>query len=139
MRLRSGYVALAASLATLVLVGGCSTSAGLSPPPGCSADSSVSCAQGDGWSCDAGDNPEAEQSGLSCSDPTPDGPNDDFCCFDWSYGTSSCTPDDDLTGSCQAGSYGYQCNAGDDPSTLDSSLSCSSPTADGSQDDFCCQ
>jgi len=141
MKLRDGCVACAAGALLLVFVG-CTASAGVDaggPPNGCSVDSTVVCAQGDGWSCAAGDNPEAEQSGLSCSDPTPDGSNDDFCCFEWSYGDSSCTPDDDLTAVCQPGSYGYQCAAGDDPTSLDSSLDCSSPTPDGANDDFCCQ
>ena len=121
---------------------GCTASTGGSPPPappaGCGEDSTVHCSEGVGWSCSAGDDPEREQSGLSCSDPTPDGSNDDFCCFEWTYG-SSCTPDDGLTSVCQPGSYGYRCSAGDDPSSLDSSLNCSTPTPDGSDDDFCCQ
>jgi hypothetical protein len=122
-------------------IAGCTASADVgppAPPSGCSADNSVSCSEGTGWSCAAGDNPENETSGLSCSDPTSDGSNDDFCCFEWTYG-STCTPDDALTTACQSGSYGYRCQAGDDPSSLDSSLNCSSPTPDGADDDFCCQ
>jgi hypothetical protein len=136
MKLRHAAGAFAA--ATLLALAGCSSSNDPgSPPSGCSSDSSVQCAQGVGWSCAAGDNPEAEQSGLSCSDPTADGSNDDFCCFEWTYG-SSCSPDDGVTATCQPGSYGYSCAAGDDPSSYDSSLNCSSPTAEGSNDDFCC-
>jgi hypothetical protein len=122
-----------------VLVG-CTANASVSPPSapsGCGEDSSVTCSQGVGWSCAAGDDPENEQSNLSCSEPTADGSNDDFCCFEWTYG-SSCTPDDALTSVCQPGTYGYRCQAGDDPSSLDSSLDCSSPTPDGPDDDFCC-
>jgi hypothetical protein len=129
-----------ALLACLGAIVGCTASASVSPttpPPGCGQDSSVSCSEGTGWSCQAGDNPENEQSNVSCSIPTPDGPNDDFCCFEWTYG-STCTPDDGLTSVCQGGSYGYRCQAGDDPTSLDSSLNCSSPTPDGSDDDFCC-
>ncbi|MGH7293312.1 MAG: hypothetical protein ACRELB_00185 [Polyangiaceae bacterium] len=144
MRSRHGVLRAAAALPLVTaLVGGCTASAGISaggsPPAGCSVDSSIVCSQGAGWSCAAGDNPELEQSGLSCSEPTPDGPNDDFCCFDWTYGDSSCTPDDQLTGACEPGSYGYQCAAGDDPTSLDPSLVCSSPVPDGPSDDFCCQ
>lgn len=129
-------------LACLGAVVGCTASASVatsapSAPPGCAQDPSVSCAQGASWSCAAGDNPENEQSNLSCSTPTPDGPNDDFCCFQWTYG-STCTPDDSLTSVCQAGSYGYRCQPSDDPTSLDSSLNCSSPTPDGPDDDFCC-
>jgi hypothetical protein len=137
--LRMPAVSWTAALVFLALAG-CTASASVSPsspPSGCNTDSSVQCSQGTGWSCAAGDNPQQESSGLSCSDPTPDGSNDDFCCFDWTYG-STCTPDDGLTSVCQPGSYGYRCQAGDDPSSLDSSLNCSSPTPDGSDDDFCC-
>jgi hypothetical protein len=128
-----------ALLACLGAVVGCTTAVSVAPsaPPGCDQDSSVSCSHGVGWSCGAGDNPENEQSNLSCSTPAPDGANDDFCCFAWTYG-STCTPDDGLTSVCQPGSYGYRCQAGDNPRSLDSSLNCSSPTPDGPDDDFCC-
>jgi hypothetical protein len=109
-----------------------------SPPSGCSPNGSVSCSKGVGWTCSAGDNPEAEVSGLSCSLPAPDGPNDDFCCFEWSAG-STCTPDDGLTSVCQPGTFGYRCQAGDNPSSIDSALNCSAPTPDGPDDDFCCR
>jgi hypothetical protein len=126
------------------LVGGCVVSAGatLGPPAGCSVDSSVVCqeAAAQGWSCAPGDNPEAEQGGLSCSYPTtlPDG-SDGYCCFDWTYGTTTCTPDDTIV--CPASdSFGYRCATGDDPTSLDSSLNCSTPTPDptAGEDDFCC-
>jgi len=140
MKSRQVHFAMAALPIVGILVGGCTASASLTagPPAGCSADASVACSQGQGWSCAAGDNPEAEVGGLSCSDPTPDGPNDDFCCFDWTYG-SSCTPDDTLSSVCQPGSFGYRCAAGDDPTSLDGSLVCSTPTPDGPDDDFCCR
>jgi hypothetical protein len=138
MKSRYGWSVCAVGVVVAALVVGCSASAGIGgPPPGCGTDSTVSCAQGEGWSCAAGDNPEAEQSGLSCSDPTPDGSSDDFCCFSWGYGDSSCTPDDELT--CAPGSYGYRCNSDDTPDSLDPSLNCSSATTDGTQQDFCCQ
>jgi hypothetical protein len=116
---------------------GCTAGASVTPAPpsGCGQDSSVSCSQGVGWSCPAGENPE--QSNLSCSIPTPNGSDDDFCCFDWTYGTT-CAPDDGLTSVCQPDSFGYRCQAGDNPNSLDSTLNCSSPTPDGSDDDFCC-
>ena len=137
MNLCRGHV-VGGLAALLVSVAACSSSNDPgSPPAGCSTDSSVQCAEGVGWSCAAGDDPSVETSGLSCSDPTADGASDDFCCFEWTYG-STCTPDDGLTSVCQPGSYGYRCQAGDDPSSLDSSLNCSSPTADGSDDDYCC-
>jgi hypothetical protein len=138
MKIQGAHVLGVAMAAAIAVLAGCTASASVSPPAGCSQDSSVSCSAGVGWSCSAGDNPEQEQSGLSCSEPTADGSNDDFCCFEWTYG-SSCTPDDGLTSVCQPGSYGYRCSAGDDPTSLDSSLNCSTPTPDGSDDDFCCQ
>lgn len=128
-----------AMLVCLSAVAGCTASASATPdpPPGCGRDSSIPCSQGVGWSCSAGDNPEIEQANLSCSIPTPNGPNDDFCCFEWTHG-STCTPDDGLTSVCRPGSYGFRCQAGDDPTSLDPSLNCSSPTPDGPDDDFCC-
>jgi hypothetical protein len=136
-------VSVAAAVAALVAcAAGCtanaSVSAGLSPPAGCSTDSSLVCSAGAvGWTCSAGDNPELETSGLSCSIPVANGPNDDFCCFDWTFG-STCTPDDTITSVCQPGSFGYSCAAGDSPNSLDSRLNCSTPTANGPNDEFCC-
>jgi len=113
-------------------------------PAGCTLDTTLGCAGGaDGYACDTGDNPEAEDPSLSCSTPQASDGEDDYCCFsggDWS--DTTCEPDDDLTALCpDPGEYGYQCASGDDPSTLDSSLvSCSTPTpdADGVHDDYCC-
>jgi|GEM_PF-1996566 hypothetical protein len=118
------------------------SSPSVSPPAGCTPDSALVClGGGDGWTCSAGDNPEAEVAGLSCSVPQADGANDDFCCISWTYSTTTCTPDDDLTAACDYPSYGYKCESGDNPDTLDSSLNCSAPTPDpdGVDDDFCCQ
>jgi hypothetical protein len=124
--------------------GGSSTSSsGGSVPTGCTADDSLNCdGGGDGYSCDSGDNPEEEDDTLSCSDstPDPDGVHDDFCCITGFDGSSStCVADDTLD--CTAGdAYGYQCDSGDDPTSLDSSLTCSdsTPDPDGVHDDFCC-
>jgi hypothetical protein len=140
--LRSLCIAGASVLLLGVVVSACTLDAGVSatltPPPGCSPDSSIVCpGGGDGWVCGAGDNPEAEQGGLSCSIPQADGPNDDFCCFQWTYTSTTCTPDDTIQ--CDPFSYGYVCAAGDDPTTLDASLNCSVPTPAGPNDDFCCQ
>jgi hypothetical protein len=116
----------------------------ITPPTGCAQDSSVDCSGGgDGFSCMTGDNPEAEDSTLSCSTPTSSAGEDDYCCFTFSGGSSTtCVSDDTLTSVCpDPDSYGYQCDSGDNPVTLDSSLdNCSTPTpdADGVHDDFCC-
>jgi hypothetical protein len=114
----------------------------------CVVDPSVDCSGGaDPYSCYAGGNPENEDPALSCSTPQADATTggDDFCCFrepSGDFSPSTCVADDDLTSVCpDADSYGYQCVSGDDPSTLDSSLtSCSTPTpdADGVHDDYCC-
>ena len=112
-------------------------------PSGCSPDSSVNCSGSgaDGYSCAAGDTPE-NYDNLVCSDPTPDGSNDDFCCFAGgsSFSTTTCNPDDDITGFCDPGSYGFQCAIGDDPSSYDNTLNCSTnqTDADGVHDDYCC-
>jgi hypothetical protein len=120
-------------------------SSGGTIPTGCTADSTVDCSGSgaDGYSCASGDNPEEEDSTLSCSTPTTDSSgNDDYCCFSWSYGDSTCTPDDDLTSACpDADSYGYQCDdPSDDPTSLDSGLTCSAGVTDpdGTHTDFCC-
>jgi hypothetical protein len=116
----------------------------ITPPTGCQQDSSVDCSGGgDGFSCDTGDNPEAEDSSLSCSTPTSSAGEDDYCCFTAPSGfdTTTCVPDDDLTAVCpDPDSYGYQCASGDDPSSLDPTLNCSTntPDADGVHDDYCC-
>jgi hypothetical protein len=117
----------------------------LPDPTGCNQDSSVICTGGgDGFSCASGDNPEAEDPTYSCStpvtDPTTGG--DDYCCISFTVGGSStCTADDGLTTVCpDPDSYGYVCDSGDDPTTLDASLNCSMGVADadGVHDDFCC-
>jgi hypothetical protein len=150
MQRRLSVSPVAAALISLFAFGlGCTTTvsttatppAPVSPPTGCSTNSALVCpGGGDGWTCSAGDNPENEVSGLSCSVPQADGQNDDFCCFSWTFGTTTCTPSDTITSACQYPAYGYVCAQGDNPTSLDSSLNCSTstPDADGTDDDFCC-
>ncbi len=112
-------------------------------PAGCTADGTVSCSPGaDGYSCDAGDNPEAEDPTLSCSTPVASGSEDLYCCYSGFTGDpSTCEPDDGLTQACpDPTSYGYVCASGDDPTSYDASLTCSDsvPDPDGVHDDFCC-
>jgi hypothetical protein len=142
-----GFGSSGAGLGCSATASGSASSGGddvITPPAGCQQDSTVDCSGGgDGFSCDTGDNPEAEDSSLSCSTPTSSAGEDDYCCFTApsGFGDSSCAPDDDLTAVCpDPDSYGYQCDTGDDPSTLDSSLNCSqsTPDSDGMHDDFCC-
>ncbi|MGD0679123.1 MAG: hypothetical protein ABSC94_27305 [Polyangiaceae bacterium] len=148
--MRFADVVVSGAWFVIVVTGcGCSTTVAagpsITPPAGCAPNSALDCSGGgDGWTCSAGDNPEAEESGLSCSVPQADSANaneDDFCCIAWTYSSTSCSPDDDLTAACHYPSYGYQCESGDNPVTLDSSLNCSSPVADtdGVHDDFCCE
>jgi hypothetical protein len=113
-------------------------------PAGCTADPSIDCVGGaDGFACPTGDNPGAAGTAFSCSAPQldPDGVHDDCCCIPWPYGAASCTPDDDLASACpDAEPYGYQCQKGEDPTMLDSSLTCAArtPDPDGVHTDFCC-
>jgi hypothetical protein len=112
-------------------------------PTGCSPDSTVDCSGSgaEGYSCGAGDNPE-NYDNLVCSDPTPNGSEDDFCCFPGgsAFSQTTCYPDDSLTSFCQDGSYGFQCDSGDDPTSYDATLTCSDnqPDPDGVHDDYCC-
>ncbi len=122
--------------------GGGSSSGG-TIPAGCTADDTIDCSGGAmGYACAIGDNPEAENVALSCSTPTTSGGEADYCCFyDGSWSPAACQPDDDLTSVCpDPDSYGYQCDAGDDPTSDDPQLNCSTstPDADGVHGDFCC-
>jgi len=113
-------------------------------PPNCTEDDSLVCVGGaTGYSCDPGDNPELEDTSLSCSTPAMDeNGNDDYCCYTGgSWSDTTCEPDDDLSSLCpDPTSYGYQCDIGDDPTSYDPTLTCSTnaPDGDGVHDDFCC-
>jgi hypothetical protein len=134
------FVAVGGVIA-IALAAGCTVSATASPAyANCTQDPSLNCqAGGAGWRCAAGTNPEDEVANLSCSIPVADGSYDDFCCIAWTYG-STCAPDPNII--CpNAYSYGYSCLAGDDPTTYDPTLNCSSPVPDpvnGSRNDYCC-
>jgi len=140
LRLLLGTVALVATGCKPGLIAG--NDAGIASIPDCTADTSVDCSGGGaGFTCPAGVNPERGES-VSCTTPViaPDG-SDQYCCFLWSHGFSTCTPDDELTAACLSGSYGYQCaDPTDDPTSLDSALQCSTPKPDfdGRDTDFCC-
>ncbi|HEY1691857.1 MAG TPA: hypothetical protein VGG39_06830 [Polyangiaceae bacterium] len=117
------------------------TSSGGSTGGGCSADGSLTCDAGaTGVSCDSGTTPDAGTYGI-CSDPSPqaDG-SDGFCCVDETF--SDCTEDDTVTASCDYPSFGFSCSSGSpDPSTDDSSLTCSDAVTDPNtgNDLYCCQ
>ena len=117
----------------------------------CQPDDSLTAACPDptsyGYTCAAGDNPVTYDATLNCSDPTPDGDSDDFCC---TYGTVStggddgggtipagCNADDTLDCS-GSGAQGFACDIGSNPEDEDSSLSCSNPALASGEDDYCC-
>ena len=109
-------------------------------PTGCNVDTTLDCSGNSiGYACDEGDNPEAEDDSLSCSDPALAAGEDDYCCFTGFTGSSTtCTPDDDVTLACDTG-YGFSCAEGDDPTTYDSSLNCSDSTdTEDGESLFCC-
>jgi len=117
--------------------------AGLTAIPGCTAGTTVGCAAGSAaFTCPPGVNPESGGQSVSCTTPViaSDG-SDQYCCFLWSHGFSTCTPDDQLTAACLSGTFGYQCaDPTDDPTSLDSALQCNAPKPDfdGRDTDFCC-
>jgi hypothetical protein len=157
MRLHNA-IAVTALLSCSILAYGCSATVTTSPPPpttgtapsGCSFDQSVDAnclGGGTGYSCTPGDNPESEDTSLSCSVPEPDSTtgNDDFCCITITFVGSASTcqqVDASITGlMCDFGSYEYQCAGSDDPTSLDASLNCSAGVADqtlANTTDFCC-
>ena len=113
-------------------------------PSGCTPDDNITaaCAEGYGFSCAAGDNPDTGDGSLVCSDPTPDGSNDDFCCTYTGSSSSSggggggCGADSSL--SCDAGTVGVSCTGGSVPDpSADGICSDPSPQSDGS-DGYCC-
>jgi hypothetical protein len=134
------FAAVGGALA-VALAAGCTvtTTATASPYANCTQDPAIPCQIGEGWRCAANTNPEDEVANLSCSIPVVDGPDDDFCCIAWTYG-STCRPDPNVI--CPNHySYGYSCLQNDDPATYDPSLTCSSPVPDSvdpTRDDFCC-
>jgi hypothetical protein len=108
-------------------------------PASCAADSSLSCsADAIGISCPTGFSPDDPT--LVCSDPTPAGSSDGFCCVTWVAG-GDCAPDGSVSG-CIYPSYGFSCTANNPPpDAADASLSCSTPTLDPASglDLYCCQ
>lgn len=110
-------------------------------PSGCTTASNIDCSGGaTGYLCSVSDNPQALDSSLACSVPTPTGSKAAYCCFSWNP-TDACQPDDELTSTCpDPDTYPFQCIPGSDPTTLESRLSCSVGVVDpdGVHDDFCC-
>ncbi len=118
--------------------------------PGCRSDyaTTLNCTWPRyGFTCAHGSpTPEADDPEFACSNLIADDDgNDDYCC-DYTPGgggpvvvtpPAGCVVDTSVD--CSAsGAVGYACDAGDDPGVEDPTLSCSAPTPDGSQDDYCC-
>jgi hypothetical protein len=146
MRLHLVTAVVAGSITLSAFLLGCdatvTTTTTISPPAGCSTDSSLICRRGStGFTCSTGVNPEELDSSLSCSIPVRDSAGDHFCCFVW-RGGSTCTPDDNVTSFCSdPSSFGYSCAPNDNPETTDPTLVCSTPSVDPvtGGDDFCCR
>lgn len=135
----------------LLVVGGigCTTNAtitttgpGVTNTGNCNADSTVSCSQGAGYSCDSGITPDESNPTLACSSGrvTASGLVA-YCCAASGFPTSSsCSADASVTG-CQVGSYGYACTGSTRPEDVDTSLVCSAgvPSAAANSYDYCCE
>jgi hypothetical protein len=107
-------------------------------PATCMADDSVTGCTGNsyGFSCTGTDAPDANDTSLICSEGVAGTGDTLYCCIDNT--ATTCTQDDTLT--CPTpGSFGFTCTGSDDPSTSDTTLTCSNPTtdADGNMD-YCC-
>jgi hypothetical protein len=101
----------------------------------CQPDPRVICgASADGYSCAAGDDPpDSVDDSLVCSEPTPAGGADLYCCYQPTVAPgSTCQPDSSVQG-CEpdatgAPSYGFSCTGADSPMADYSNLQCSDPT-----------
>ncbi len=145
-------LSLLATLAALLVVAACSTSSSsgtptntaIAPPANCNEDDMLECSGGStGFACQSGTDPEGEDATLACSTPVTAGNTDEYCCFSvpGDDDDSTCQPDDTIA--CETSTVGYSCAVGDEPTTLDSTLTCSPPST--SDDDgglgvaeYCC-
>jgi hypothetical protein len=104
-------------------------------------DLSLACDPGStGFDCPRGENPEATDSSLICSDPSPQtNGTDGYCCATLS-GTTTCTQDTSIQ-DCAYPSVGFSCSGTDTPEQADTSLTCSTGTPDPSSGLtlYCCQ
>jgi hypothetical protein len=105
----------------------------------CTVDASVTCSSPDelGVSCPPGTSPDDPT--IVCSDPTPTGGMDTFCCVDFSTSADpNCTPDPTVT--CpDPTSFGFSCTIGaDTPDVGDPTLVCSDSSATATADVYCC-
>jgi hypothetical protein len=131
-----------AMLVVFLGVAGCSSSSSPpAPPPGgdtCASDDAVAgCVNGtSGYSCNAGANPPDEgDPTLVCSEPTPSGDLDLYCCYTNTVVAASATCSEDFTVPCpDPDEYGFSCTGDDSPSDDYSNLNCSAPVGNT----YCC-
>jgi hypothetical protein len=132
-----GCTATASGGASASSTGGTRTPPGTGAiPSGCADDATLSCSpDAIGISCPAGTAPDDPT--LECSDPTPAGSSDGYCCITWVSG-GDCAPDGTVTG-CAYPSYGFSCTSGAaPPDAADASITCSTPTPASGADLYCC-
>jgi hypothetical protein len=104
----------------------------------CSADSTVSCTQGSGYSCSGAAEPDPTTlPSMACTRAVaalPDG-LDDYCCV--AYSSTSCPP---AANECLDGTaFGFLCTGTAQPQDSDPSFSfCGTVTPEGSDTLYCC-
>ena len=92
----------------------------------CSADSTVLCSQGSGYSCAGQQTPAQTDSTLVCSTGTAGNAGSTlYCCATGGTVSGTCAPDPTVA-NCAAGSAGYSCTGSDTPPQADTALSCGS-------------
>ena len=131
---RIAALSLGAVVAASIASTGCSVTT-TGPSAGCGIDDSVACDHATGYSCAPGDDPEASDSSLVCSDGTDVPGATLYCCVQ--FVSSTCEPDDTVVG-CTGYSFGFSCTGTDTPDEADPSLVCSAGTDAGDALLYCC-
>jgi hypothetical protein len=133
-----------AMLVCFIGAAGCSSSSSPPPPAAqdtCTPDSTVAgCVSGtSGYSCGAGANaPDVGDPTLICSEPTPSGDLDLYCCYmnTDTAGVGTCS--EDFTVPCpNPDEYGFSCSGSDSPMDDFSNLTCSTPVG-SDPTTYCC-
>ncbi len=113
---------------------GCTVSATLTPS-GCSADSTVACVSGSGYTCSADSQPSDTDPTLLCSYGTYNGDGTVSYCCGASSPTYICNADPSLL--CSGGAIGETCLGGAQPDSSSQTCSVGTTMADGSVG-YCC-
>jgi hypothetical protein len=132
---RIAVFSLGATVLASFASAGCSVNATAAPSVGCGIDDSVACDHATGYSCAPGDNPEAHDSSLVCSDGTDVSGATLYCCVQ--FVSSTCQQDNSVVG-CTGYSFGFSCTGTDRPDEADPTLVCSDPTIAGGLALYCC-